>query len=530
MTNKIKLIISIFGGASLGIGFVFPSFSFLAFIGFVPFFYNLSQAKNNWSSVLFFFIGLVVFHVIATYWLYNAYFAGPLFVQLLNPLFYTILYSLTINIFKRYSILTKFSFFILGWLSLEYLHFHWPLSFILLHLGNVLSSYPILIQWYEYTGVLGGSLWILSVNFSIFYLLSHKNVKSFLSFTLILFIPIIFSLCIYYTFKTNFNKPINVALIHPNFDGKTELNKLSDEVRLKRYFTLSKNVLKKSTDILLWPENAIRHPVNIESFISSPIKSKLDSLIENYPSLHLVTGIILYEICQDTMSALRSNNAYTTHLSNGVPIFTYNSIVTISQFKTFQFRSKKKLVPFEETIPYFKFLRYVRNIFPSLGGFIFTHSKTSNDIMTTNNGISFTSIICYESGFGEFIARFSRKGSEIYFIHLNEGWYKNKIGANLFERLAILRSIETRRYIVRSSNYGVSDIISPKGEVLYFYSENKPFSFKTIAYALNKNTIYSIWGDFIGRISVILVLIAIFISIIKEIINYYKVSAVHYQP
>ena len=46
--------------------------------------------------------------------------------------------------------------FVLYWLAFEYLHLNWELSWTWLTLGNVFAATPRNVQWYEYTGVLGG--------------------------------------------------------------------------------------------------------------------------------------------------------------------------------------------------------------------------------------------------------------------------------------------------------------------------------------------------------------------------------------
>ena len=58
------------------------------------------------------------------------------------------------------------------WFAFEYLHFNWDLSWPWLALEMV-SAYP-LVQWYEYTGVMGGSLWILIANVLAYRILQQK--------------------------------------------------------------------------------------------------------------------------------------------------------------------------------------------------------------------------------------------------------------------------------------------------------------------------------------------------------------------
>ena len=69
------------------------------------------------------------------------------------------------------------------WIAFEYLHLNWDLSWPWLILGNVFSSHPVLVQWYSYTGVLGGTLWIFLINILVFKCYekrtSFKNAKAY---------------------------------------------------------------------------------------------------------------------------------------------------------------------------------------------------------------------------------------------------------------------------------------------------------------------------------------------------------------
>tara|TARA_B110000008_G_scaffold98681_1_gene101444 strand:- start:128 stop:421 length:294 start_codon:yes stop_codon:yes gene_type:complete len=58
--------------------------------------------------------------------------------------------------------------FIVLWISIEYLHLNWDLSWPWLTLGNAFANVPDVVQWYEFTGFLGGSLWVLFINVLLF--------------------------------------------------------------------------------------------------------------------------------------------------------------------------------------------------------------------------------------------------------------------------------------------------------------------------------------------------------------------------
>ncbi len=54
------------------------------------------------------------------------------------------------------------------WLAFEFLYLRAEINFPWLVLGNGFANDVMLIQWYEMTGALGGSLWVLVMNILLF--------------------------------------------------------------------------------------------------------------------------------------------------------------------------------------------------------------------------------------------------------------------------------------------------------------------------------------------------------------------------
>ena len=74
------------------------------------------------------------------------------------------------NTFRKKVLGNKRGYFalIFFWISMEYIHLHWELAWPWLTLGNVFATIPEIVQWYEFTGVLGGSMWVLVINILLF--------------------------------------------------------------------------------------------------------------------------------------------------------------------------------------------------------------------------------------------------------------------------------------------------------------------------------------------------------------------------
>ncbi|MEL7020965.1 MAG: hypothetical protein AAGK47_05115, partial [Bacteroidota bacterium] len=149
----------------------FPTFPlpFIMFVAFVPLLIvereisESQQEPNKWAVFKYSYHTFVLWNILTTYWVANTAFVASLVAIGLNSLFMTIpflLFHQTRQVLPRLTYLA----FIAFWLAFEYIHLNWEISWTWLNLGNSFASLPTLVQWYEYTGVFGGTLWILWSN------------------------------------------------------------------------------------------------------------------------------------------------------------------------------------------------------------------------------------------------------------------------------------------------------------------------------------------------------------------------------
>ena len=137
-------------------------------------------------------------------------------------------------------------FLIFAWVSFEYLHLNWQLSFPILMHGHHLAIFPQLIQWYEYTGALGGTLWILSINVLLMWLFQsyhslgakhfvQKQKTNFLIFFALLFLPSIWSVWKYQQTPIS-GEEVEVVSLHSNLDCRSEKYKMDQQELLDYYW------------------------------------------------------------------------------------------------------------------------------------------------------------------------------------------------------------------------------------------------------------------------------------------------------
>ena len=136
------------------------------------------QKKRNKSIIKFLgfsFLTFLLFNVFTTYWVYYASEFGAISAVIANSFFMSLVMLLFFWAKRVLGVRIGYFSLITFWLTFEYIHLNWDLSWPWLTLGNCFSESLFLINWYEYTGVLGGSLWILLVNILVFELIDRRE-------------------------------------------------------------------------------------------------------------------------------------------------------------------------------------------------------------------------------------------------------------------------------------------------------------------------------------------------------------------
>jgi apolipoprotein N-acyltransferase len=162
---------------------------------------------------------------------------------------------------KRLPLRSAYVFLISIWLAFEKLHLQWDFSWPWLNLGNVFSENIHWIQWYEYTGTFGGSLWILILNIGILEVIKKNtpwdNGKKFIRelspWLIAIAIPVIFSIIIFtkYEIKT---PNIEVLLVQPNIDPYTEKYGKTNLEFLNLLSSMTQGEINENTDYVFAPE------------------------------------------------------------------------------------------------------------------------------------------------------------------------------------------------------------------------------------------------------------------------------------
>jgi len=436
---------------------------------------------------------------------------------------------------NRFGSLIGYTSLLLFWMSFEYLHLQdWGLSWPWLTIGNVFAGRTNWIQWYEYTGTSGGTLWVLLVNVLLFKLLfgmrdtrykvqgtTYKvQVQSAVLISALLALPIILSLFMnsnrsasHPTSHSTNQASSNIVIVQPNIDPYEKLSTGTFEAQLQQLIRLSEQQIDSNTTLLVWPETALYSPNGFDetSLQQNFFLNPLFAFLKRHPKLNLFTGIESYRVFSERIS---SDARPIDGTSNFYEV--YNGSVLFDSTGPKQFYHKSMLVPGVETLP--GFLKFLASVFEQFGGTAGGYAKQEERTpINTTNGYVIAPAICYESIYGEYMSKYVRNGANIVAVITNDGWWGNTPGYKHHMLYGKLRAIETRKWVLRSANTGISCFIDPTGELFQPQPWWTASATKMHIPVNDRQTFFVRYGDVLSKLALILSGILLLFAIYQTI-------------
>ncbi len=506
----------------------FPVFLFMAFIPllFVEDYISRNKDRFNLISVfLYTYPGFFVWNLLTTWWIWNSTTFGAVVAVVFNSLFMAIVFQLfhfsKKTLQHRYHGYWALLFY---WMSFEYLHLDWDLSWSWLNLGNGFGGYTEWVQWYEITGAFGGTLWVLLINILLFEWLKNlkqgnkKLIRSLsVSTALLMLLPVVLSYARYYSYEEKIN-PVDVVVVQQNVDPYNEQYELPQQIIVKRLIDVAKLKLDSAVDFMVCPESALQEYLWEDQLDRSLSLDSLYLLIDRYPKLRIVLGISTRKIYHT-----ESEISATARKTKGDDFWydVFNTAMYIDAGHKPQFYHKSKLVPGVEMMPFPKLLKPLEKFAVDLGGMTGSHGKDKERkvFIPTKGGVPVGACICYESIYGDFLTGFARKGAQLLFVITNDGWWGDTPGYKQHFLFSKLRAVESRRSIARAANTGKSAFFNQRGDV---FQSTAWWQAACIRQSLNANseiTFYVEYGDYIGRISLLFGSLLMLMSVILKILK-----------
>lgn len=273
------------------------------------------------------------------------------------------------------------------------------------------------------------------------------------------------------------SKPLKVSLVQGNVPQQLKWQTQEIVNILTTYAQLTEQHL--DSDIIVWPECAVVITnVNAQQYID-----QLAALTKQHHTT-LIMGIPIY-----------SNNQY------------YNGMLAIGDGNGSYY--KHHLLPFGDYIP-------LRSVFDIFGKYVqipmsdwSRGAKTQPDMIA--NGYIVAPFICYEIVFSRDVLRTLPK-AQLLLSASDDSWFGDSIAADQHLEMGQMRALEMGRYLLFSTNNGITAIVNPQGELQAVAPRFKKYVLTGEVYAMAGSTPYVIVGIYpIIIFAALLLLLAFFL-------------------
>ncbi len=379
------------------------------------------------------------------------------------------------------------------WVTTEVVRAYLPeISFPWALLGYPAAGNPALAQIATITGIYGISFLVVLFNASLVWGASAKTPKEARSRFLVVG-AVIAALLLVEVIGPRF-VPTAVAThlaraVQPNFPEKTQYvgdwyaEHKPDMADLER-LSVRPSPGSKQPDLLIWPEAPA--PFSFQDPHFGPAMSRIVEQFHN----PMIVGVIEWK-----PQPVKINGSLRT---SNVP---YNSAAMLDEQGQRRFSYDKiHLVPFGEYEPFPLIHQVVSSVSEEVGGFRKGHDR---NVGMFPSGNTFSVFICYEAIYAGEIRQFANRGAQLLINISNDGWFGTSEAAEQHLRMARIRAIENRRWLVRDTNNGITAAIDPYGNVTRVLhrdernSADLPYDFRT------DKTFYTRFGDWFAWMCVL---------------------------
>ena len=538
------LLLALLSALFLSIPFFRWGTGFFLMVGFVPLLFveeeiarrkSRRAKKDRKGSVIgYALITFGLFVILTTWWVYWATWTGIVASVIVNGGYMTLTFLVFHRVRRKLGDRLGYASFVFFWLAFEFLYLRAQINFPWIVLGNGFANDVMLIQWYEWTGALGGSLWALVMNIALFKLVkawlakrssgakaalaANRNRVSWVLGLLVL--PMFFSLVRYLTYEEP-DDPYEMVVLQPNIDPFEKFGAIPPEQQTEFLLHIADSLVTQNTDYIIGPETFINPPpaLWLSQITEHPEVLKLQAFLKDYPKAKLVIGASTYKLYKEPSEFTSTSQPYR----RGPDRYDYfNSALQLDASGEIPVYHKSMLVTGVEKMPHKELLSFLENLVVELGGTMRGNGTQEfrETFASPQDGTRVAPVICWESVFGEYVSDYvSEAGANFLFIITNDGWWKNTPGHRQHNSYARLRAIETRRSVARSANTGISSLIDQRGVEL---ARIGWWERSGLRGTLNKNdkiTFYVKHGDYLGRIAVLVTLILLLYSLVFRFIK-----------
>ncbi|ROL61388.1 apolipoprotein N-acyltransferase [Bacteroidetes/Chlorobi group bacterium ChocPot_Mid] len=553
ITKTQTYIIGWLTGILLALAFPPFPFHFIAFFAFIPLLFSLEVRKGEKSFWLI-YITFFIYHTMTNWWIgswqTNAdpfLMASGIILSFFHPLFFLVPVYSYLFIRKKYGLSFALWLFPFIWTAFEWLHSLGELNYPWLTIGYTQAYNIVWLQFADISGIWGVSFIIILINSLLarlfinenslqFSLLNCQKVKGikfiFLSVVLLILFPYIYGIFRINEFEHSKiikkNKNVKIGIVQPNINpwAKWERN-VPEQIRL--HLKLQDSLLKYQPDIdfFLWSETAI--PYQDLNMNSSHDFGELKYWVD-YRDIAVLTGLADIKLYRKgdripkTVKQLEGTDSFYYESFNAAVIINPDLPDSL-----YQIYHKMRLTPFSERFPYGKYLSFATEWFKWGVGIsswntgekqfpllLNRKQKSEENKSNLKSNVKIGAVICIESIYPDFTREYVNQGAGILVVITNDAWFNHTFGPEQHFIMSQVRAIETRRYIARCANSGISGFISPSGEIIKLMEQYKVIADAESVPILKDKSIYVLLGDWLVYLCTMISLIFIIYGFSKK--------------
>ncbi|MGM0454178.1 MAG: apolipoprotein N-acyltransferase [Thermodesulfobacteriota bacterium] len=239
---------------------------------------------------------------------------------------------------------------------------------------------------------------------------------------------------------------MNTAVIQGNIAQSLKWDEAFCRETIGKYIALSEQAAENdpAPELVVWPETALPFYFFYNESLTDTVLDGIDRI-----------GVPF----------LIGSPAYEYHRQNGA-VDLYNSAYLVDgNAEVLGQYSKVHLVPFGEYVPLQQWLPFVGKMVPQIADFA---PGRKGHLLTLPHGdksIDLGVQICYEIIFPGLSSAMVRQGGDLIVNITNDAWFGRTAGPRQHFSMAVFRSVENRRSLVRAANTGISGFVDPAGRI-----------------------------------------------------------------
>jgi len=455
------------------------------FVGFVPILVLWHRGTKHfllWTTLCF-----LIWMALTTWWVNIATLAALVGIPVAGLIYSLGPIAIWNKLQKGVSEPLRWVLFITLYLTAEGIYTYGEFSFPWLTLGNAFARTPILVQWYEWTGLFGGSFWVLLVNVLVFKLVTSGKCRRVLAISIA--VPVLCSLVLYFTYAPN-GSAKKFTVIQPNLNPYTEkYGSLSVDEQVDMILG---EASKAQADFYVAPETAIDEYMWVEQLDVNPYVGKVRKFVKQNGGVMIIGATTV----QKVSPALSYD--YATRRVGDICYMGFNTALWVDSTRHVDYYHKGCLVIGAEKLPYPRFFRAIEKATGlELGGIFGNYGRSKKREVFHGVGTA----ICYESIYSEFFTGYVKAGAKLMTVITNDGWWNDTPGHVQHMNYSRLRAIETRRSIARSANTGISCLINGRGDIVDSLGWDRQGVVSGELFEDDRETLYVRLGDWPVRVS-----------------------------